>query len=82
MAIEAARTGLDRAWKSYRSASRSPAAEARWQKDVTTFRREVEVLNHRIFSFNLNAPNSQVHRATLSFEREMERIAWESAVVS
>ncbi len=75
-AIDKARAEVQRAWDHYQTqhGSRISAAKTHWDRATATFRQAVIVLNQRILTYNLKAPDTSVHLAPLVLEREIERI--------
>jgi hypothetical protein len=53
----------------------SPAEiEAEWSRAVKAFRDQVQVINKRIFDYNLQAPSERFQRFKLNPEKEIEKI--------
>jgi DnaJ family protein C protein 28 len=75
-AFLAARQAVQRAWDWRQKALQDPAsrhlAAGEWERAVQAFRTQVEDLNRRIFSYNLEAPNERFQLAPLNFERLLQ----------
>lgn len=76
--LEEARASLARAWewrnKALQEKRYREDAEADWQRSLAAFKQEIENLNKRIFSYNLEVPSEQFQRPMLNLEREVERV--------
>lgn len=77
--LQAAREALQRAWR-WRVAEiaiggSSQAAEAEWQRACGAFRQEVQSLNKKILTYNLEAPSERFHLRLVNLERELDLTA-------
>ena len=79
-ASEVARAGLQRtwAWRAHALAGHplkggeAPAfVETQWQTAQETFRKQIDLINQRIFSYNLEVPSEHFQLRPLNFEREL-----------
>jgi len=72
----AARQSLQRAWDWRQKALQDPRshhlADPEWERAVAAFRLQVEDLNRRIFSYNLEVPNQRFQLVPLNFERLLQ----------
>jgi DnaJ family protein C protein 28 len=76
---ETARQNLKRSWE-YRSISLAkgePSArvEVEWQRALEAFRSQIETLNQRIFSYNLQVPSPSFQLLMMDSEREIQQIS-------
>jgi DnaJ family protein C protein 28 len=72
-----ARTNLARGWSIFRKArdtEHQAGTEARWERELASFRRQMIELNRRIAAWNLNVPTAGFQRKRIDAEREIERI--------
>jgi DnaJ family protein C protein 28 len=77
-ALENARRELSRSWE-WRSRAafdgRPPAqVDKEWSRALEHFREQVNGINKKIFSYNLEVPSSQFQRLPVNFEHEVEFI--------
>lgn len=76
--LEVARGALRRAWEWRRLAPLSGqpqvVTQAEWERAILSFRREIETINRRIFSYNLSAPLPSFHLRRLDFAGEIRSI--------
>lgn len=74
--FETARQALRRAWEWRQKALQDPQArplvQGEWERAVQVFRRQVEEINQRIFSYNLETPSDRFQLARVNFERQLE----------
>ena len=78
--LDAARAMLKRAWDHHQQAVRGEQAvkfQAGWERAVVAFRNQVESLNRRILSYNLEVPAIQFQRRTIQVEREIQALTGE-----
>jgi DnaJ family protein C protein 28 len=64
--LESAREQARRAWRS--------GQKDQWEAQQRKFQQQIEVLNRRIFLYNLQAPLPRFHRTLLNFEQELTMI--------
>jgi DnaJ family protein C protein 28 len=76
--LEAAQSGLKRAWawKQSAMASNQPPAfvEDEWQRAASSFREQVAEVNKRIFDYNLEVPLPRFQRQTVNAEAEIAQV--------
>jgi len=74
--FQAARQALQRAWEWRQRALQDPGArhlaQGEWERAVQAFRQQVEDINRRIFSYNLEAPNERFQLARVNFEHQCQ----------
>jgi DnaJ family protein C protein 28 len=76
--LEKARTVLARtwAWRQEILIDNGPshAVELEWRRAIQTFQEQIEAINKRIFSYNLEVPSDRFQKQMLNAEREIEKI--------
>lgn len=74
--LEKARTSLRRAWDWRQAASTNhnpyPAVEAEWKRAIAAFEEQIDAINRRIFSYNLEVPLDRLQLRRLNTLREIE----------
>lgn len=77
--IDAARNSLTGAWrwreKSLADQQPYQTVEAEWQRAKTAFAEQIQTLNKKISSFNLEAPSAQFQLVPLNAEREIAALS-------
>jgi DnaJ homolog subfamily C member 28 len=74
-ALEKARKQLAKAWhRRLASMGREPASRKAWEQAIEVFRVQVGEMNKKILSYNLNCPSSQLQRAAIHVDREVEAL--------
>ncbi len=75
--LVSARAELQRAWnwrQENQESFPSTRIEAEWNRAELAFRKKIEAINKKIFSYNLEAPNIHLQRLTVNIEKEIEEV--------
>jgi hypothetical protein len=77
-ALEQSRQGLVQgwAWRNEALTQKQPFTfvNTEWQRKLDAFKQQIQELNKRILSYNLEAPSSQFQLPQINVEREIARI--------
>ncbi len=75
--LAAAQSTLARAWLILTNAlgtEQQSGAEIRWERQFSSFRLQIGVLNRRILAWNLKTPNVNFHRPLIDVEKRLKEI--------